>query len=99
MKLLIHTQARTIHEASNLGGWQVPPGFEILDVPGDADTFSWPNGGPTRCVVDSGNSILPNPSWNPSLTPLMKALDTLLALPTPNIQQIIALLRVWRQGM
>ena len=35
----------------------------------------------------------------PLISPLMQALDTLLALPTPTAQQIVAALRVWRQGM
>ena len=35
----------------------------------------------------------------PPSSPLTQALDVLLALPAPNAQQIVAALRVWRQGL
>lgn len=63
MKLFVHTANRTIHAASNLGAWQVPEGFEVVAVPGDAETFAWPNGHPTRCKLDAANSIVANPAW------------------------------------
>lgn len=63
MKLLVHTTNRTIHDASNLGAWQAPDGFEIVDVPGDAETFTWPNGHPARCKLDATNVVIANPAW------------------------------------
>jgi hypothetical protein len=65
MKLLVHRTTRAIHDASNLGAWQVPPAFEVVEVPGDAETFAWPNGHPTRCLLDASGAIVGNPAWVP----------------------------------
>ena len=35
----------------------------------------------------------------PPASPLAAALDTLLTIPTPNVQQIVAVLRIWRRGI
>lgn len=63
MRLLVHTVNRTIHDAQNTGTWQVPPGFEVVELEGDADTFPWPNGHPTRAMLDASGQVVANPAW------------------------------------
>jgi len=64
MRLLINTLNRTIHDASNSPmKWQVNEEFEAVDVPGDAEKYSWPNGEPTRCKLTIDLQIIPDPSW------------------------------------
>ena len=70
MMLFVHTQNRTIHAASNDGAWQVPIGFELVTLPGDSETFPWPNGAPNRCKLDGANQVIPDPRWDATtLTP------------------------------
>lgn len=68
MKLLVHTANRTIHDASNLGAWQVPVGFEVVEVSGDAEAFVWPNGHPCRAKLDGG-AIVADPAWDADAGP------------------------------
>jgi hypothetical protein len=63
MKLLVGSIARSINDASNLGAWQLPAGFEIVEVAGDAETYAWPNGAPTRCKLDGSNAVIADPAW------------------------------------
>lgn len=64
MKLLVNSATRAIHDASNRGAWSVPTGYEIVEVPGDAEDFVWPNGAPSRCKLDiDGVTIIVNPAW------------------------------------
>lgn len=95
MKLLIHSINRTIHDASNLGAWQVPTDFEVVEVEGDAETFLWPNGGPTRCKVDVDLTIIPDPAWVPPGDKRQVAIDKVLALPAGPIQDaLVAILEI-----
>ena len=67
MKLLIRTSDRAIHDASDVGAWRAgqtpgdggyPVTLEVVDVPGKAETFAWPNGMPSRCrLAANGLSI------------------------------------------
>ena len=98
MKLLIHSLKRSIHDASNAGAWQVPPGFEIVDVPGDAETFVWPNGHPARCLLDMQNTIVSNPAWTPPPpNPLKAKIDAAVGGLIP--QTLKDLLIAWKSQL
>lgn len=61
MRLLVRSADGAILAASNTNGWQVPSFAQIVDVLGDAETYAWPNGDPTRCLW-SGSAIIANPA-------------------------------------
>jgi hypothetical protein len=75
MFLLVHSNTRKIHDASDVGTWEVAPAFEIVEVPGSVDgdpdatppvpPYAWPNESPTRCMLDTDLvTIIPDPSWS-----------------------------------
>jgi len=49
MRLLVNEATGTIHDASNVGAWRAPDGYAVVEHPGDADAYVWPNGHPARC--------------------------------------------------
>jgi len=58
MKLLIHKVVGNVLDASNVGEWQAPGFAEVIEVPGDAETFNWPHpNGPSACIWDGANII------------------------------------------
>ena len=61
MKLLIDKATGAILDASDLGAWQVPAFAEILDWSGNAESFVWPGGSPTRSQVTDGR-VVSNPA-------------------------------------
>lgn len=66
MKLLVHSQTRKIHDASDVGAWDVPPAFEVHEVEGEVATYPWPNDSPTRCILEADNvTISGDPDWVP----------------------------------
>jgi hypothetical protein len=66
VKLLIHAETRAIRDASNEGVWPPFEGMAVVEIPGDADTYPWPNGAPSRCrVTASGDAVEPDPAWSP----------------------------------
>ena len=60
MKLLVDITTGAILDASNLGAWQVPVFAQVIDWPGNVESFSWPGGTPTRAMV-SGGRVIANP--------------------------------------
>jgi len=92
MVLFVHTLDRTIHAASNGGTWQVPPGFELVILPGDSETFPWPNGAPNRYKLDGANQVIPDPKWDAAtLAPSKSAIlaDLQVANTIAEIRQVL----------
>lgn len=58
MKVLLNAATNAINDASNVGAWAAPEGFVIAEVDGDAETYQWPGGHPTRCVLVDGQIAL-----------------------------------------
>ncbi len=53
-------------DASNLTPWQSyldPETQEIREVEGDENTYRWPNGDRTRCLLTKAGEIVPDPDW------------------------------------
>jgi hypothetical protein len=66
VKLLVHGQTRKIHDALDTGEWNVPPAFDVYEVDGSVATYPWPNGSPTRCILEPDNvTISGDPEWVP----------------------------------
>jgi hypothetical protein len=61
MFLLVNDASEAIHAAQNSTP-QKPPGFSVVVVPGNADTYTWPNGGATRCKY-AGGAIVGDPTY------------------------------------
>ena len=53
MRLLVSNTTAHIHAATN-SRFDVPTGFTVVTVSGDADTYDWPNGLPQKCLYQNG---------------------------------------------
>ena len=57
------TLNRVIHDSSNINKWDPAKhlDFTVVLVPGDNNTFDWPNGSVSAAVLTPSNEIIRNP--------------------------------------
>ena len=57
------TLNRVIHDASNINKWDPAKHFDftVVVVPGNANTFAWPNDSASAAVLTPSNQIIRNP--------------------------------------